>query len=321
LGCRAEWRRSGRRDPVLTAARISVGIGGWDFAPWRGRFYPAGLPKTQELAYASGRLTSIEINATFYRTQTRESFTRWRDTVPDGFVFSVKAPRAASYGKDPAQVRLSIDRFLNSGVTELGAKLGPILWQFPANRRFDPAQVGQFLDLLPVQHDGVALRHVLEAKHESFADPAYAALLSAHRVADCVVESAAQSARLLETTDLLYLRLQRTEADAREGYASAALDTWHRYLTSKISSMSRGIHVYFISGAKERAPDAACALLRRFGYDPIGGWADNGWPDAVSDRDVRQAREPAVAQADERGASRLSRRTQATPARQRRKTQ
>jgi uncharacterized protein YecE (DUF72 family) len=236
--------------------------------------------------------------------------------VPEHFVFSVKAPRAASYGRDPAQLAASIAHFLASGVTELGPKLGPILWQFPATRRFDAAQVAQFLDLLPPRHNGIALRHAIEAKHASFADPAYAALLRAHAVADCMVESAAQSARTTPTTDLLYLRLQRTEADAAEGYNSTALDDWCRFLTTNIASMSRGVHVYFISGAKQRAPDAAQALLRRFAVAPL-----TGWPDAVSDRDVRQAREPSSAQANERGASGLSGRAQTAPARQRRKTQ
>jgi uncharacterized protein YecE (DUF72 family) len=263
---------------------IRVGIGGWDYAPWRGRFYPAGLPKAQELAYAAARLTSIEINAPFYRTQSRETFVKWRDTVPADFVFSIKASRAASYGRDPVQVAGSIARFLDSGLTELGPKLGAILWQFPANRRFDAEMVAAFVRLLPPAHDGVPLRHAIEAKHESFADPAYAALLRNHGIADCMVESASQEARAEPTTDLLYLRLQRTEAEAPEGYAADALDRWTTWLQPKIASMLRGVHVYFISGAKERAPDAALALLARFGPMP-----DTRCPDAVPDRDVRQA--------------------------------
>jgi uncharacterized protein YecE (DUF72 family) len=262
---------------------IRVGIGGWDYAPWRSRFYPAGLPKTQELAYAATHLTSIEINATFYRTQSRDSFIKWRDTVPADFVFSLKAPRAAAYGRDPVQVAASIARFLDSGLTELGPKLGAILWQFPANRRFDAATVASFVQLLPATHNGVKLRHAIEAKHESFADPAYAAMLRDHAIADCIVESATQAARLEATTDFLYLRLQRTEADAAEGYATDALDRWAAWLQPKMSSMSRGVNVYFISGAKERAPDAARALLARFGPMP-----EDRRPDAVPDRDIRQ---------------------------------
>jgi uncharacterized protein YecE (DUF72 family) len=231
------------------------------------------------LAYAAGQLTSIEINATFYRTQSRESFVKWRDAVPDGFVFAVKAPRAASYGRDPAQVAASIARFMESGVGELGAKLGPILWQFPANRRFDAELVAGFLALLPKSHDGVALRHAIEAKHESFADPAYAALLRRREAADCIVEFGENAPRMEVTTDFLYLRLQRSQSDATEGYDSAALDGWAGWLRTKIASMSRGVHVYFISGAKERAPDAARALLARLGTDA----------DAVLDRHLRQA--------------------------------
>ena len=268
MGCRAR-QRSGRRDPVLSALpAIRIGIGGWDFAGWRGSFYPAGLPKAQELAYASGRLTSIEINATFYRTQSRASFIKWRDSVPDDFVFSLKAPRPASYGRDMEQVSASIARFLESGVAELGPKLGPILWQFPANRRFDEALVARFVAVLPASHDGVALRHAIEAKHESFDDPAYARLLGDHGIADCIVESATQSARQRPTTDLLYVRLQKTVADTADGYEAGGIEAWAAWLQATMPNMPRGVHVYFISGAKERAPDAARALLARFG---VGG--------------------------------------------------
>ena len=199
--------------------------------------------------------------------------------MPETFVFAIKAPRAASHGRDPAKVAASIAYFLASGITELGPKLGPILWQFPANRSFDPAWVAQFLSLLPPSHAGCALRHAIEAKHPTFADPSYAALLRQHGVAECIVEHGIAKTRTVPTTDFLYLRLQRTELDSTEGYDSGALDRWSDWLHANIASMSRGVHVYFISGAKERAPDAACALLARFGFDP----------DAVSDRDLRPA--------------------------------
>src|SRR5690242_7810161 len=110
---------------------IRVGIGGWVFAPWRGTFYPAGLPQSQELAYASRRLTAIEINATFYRTQAVASFRRWRDETPDGFMFSLKGPRSITHRRALDQIGPALDRFIDSGILELGAKLGPILWQFP----------------------------------------------------------------------------------------------------------------------------------------------------------------------------------------------
>ena len=178
-------------------------------------------------------------------------------------MFALKAPRAASYGKDPAQVAASIARFLDSGVAELGPKLGPILWQFPAARAFDAEAVAAFLSLLPAAHDGLALRHAIEAKHPSFSDPSYAALLRQHEVADCIVEFGEAPARELITTDLLYLRLQRNAEDATEGYDTHALDRWAGWLRPKIASMSRGVHVYFISGDKVRAPDSARAMIAR----------------------------------------------------------
>ena len=133
---------------------IHVGIGGWTFAPWRGPFYPPGLIQAKELAYAGSRLTAIEINGTFYRTQAPASFVKWRNEVPDGFVFSVKAPRAATHRTALLESQPSVARFLDSGLVELGDRLGPILWQFPPTRRFEPEHFADFLSLLPAAHNG-----------------------------------------------------------------------------------------------------------------------------------------------------------------------
>ncbi len=151
--------------------KIRIGIGGWDFAPWRGLFYPKGLPRAEELAYAASHLTSTEVNGTFYRTQTPEVFRSWHDGTPKDFVFSVKAARAAAQRKDAAEAKPAVERFLQSGLTELGDKLGAILWQLPAGRRFDADELARFLDLLPPSLDAMPLRHALEAAHASFCTP------------------------------------------------------------------------------------------------------------------------------------------------------
>lgn len=261
-------------------ASIRVGIGGWTFPPWRGVFYPPGLPHAQELGYASERLTSIEINATFYGAQKPESFARWRAATPDGFVFAVKAARATTHRKEPADIEAAVGRFLGSGITELAEKLGPILWQFPPTRKFDAGALEAFLALLPKAQDGVPLRHVVEARHPSFSDPAYVALLRRFGVAHALIDSDKQALLADQTADFVYARLQRSQETEAEGYPPAALDRWaDRFrawssgravedlprvdATASGGAAGRDCYVYFISGDKVRAPAAAMAMLGR----------------------------------------------------------
>jgi uncharacterized protein YecE (DUF72 family) len=263
----------------MSIASIHVGIGGWTFPPWRGAFYPPGLPHARELEYASSKLTAIEINGTFYRTQTPASFARWAAETPDGFVFAVKAPRVATYRNALHEAEPSIARFLGSGLTELGAKLGPLLWQFPPTRTFDTAAMEGFLALLPASQGGIPLRHVVEARHPSFGDPAWIALLRRFGVAHAIVER--DDSPLGDVTaDFVYARLQRNDAAAPHGYADAALEAWAGRLRAwaagrKVDDLRcvvpvakgrpppRDCFAFFISGDKIRAPDAAMAMLAR----------------------------------------------------------
>src|SRR6266850_1503319 len=159
------------------SGKVHIGIGGWVYEPWRGVFYPKGLPQAKELSYAAAKLTSIEINSTFYGSQKPESFRKWARETPTGFVFSVKGPRFATNRRVLAEAGDSIQRFLNSGVMELGDRLGPLLWQFAPHKKFDEADFGAFLALLPAKHAGRSLRHVIEVRHDSFLTPAFIALL------------------------------------------------------------------------------------------------------------------------------------------------
>ena len=263
----------------MTQARlVHVGIGGWTFAPWRGGFYPSGLPRAKELAYAASRLTAIEINGTFYRTQSPASFSKWRSEVPDGFVFSLKAPRVATHRTALAESEPSIARFLDSGIVELGDRLGPILWQFPPTRRFDSAAFEVFMALLPATHRGVTLRHVVEARHESFADPAWYDLLRRQSVAAAIIDSEKQGLRGDLTAPFVYARLQRNAQAKPHGYDDTALDAWVARVKGWTTGepidslplagpaarpMPRECFVFFISGDKVRAPDAAQEFLRR----------------------------------------------------------
>jgi len=246
------------------SGRVRVGIGGWVFPPWRGTFYPKGLRQAEELAYASRQVTAIEINGTFYGLQKPASYRRWHDETPDDFVFSLKGPRFITHRNDLATAAPYFERFFASGLAELGDKLGPILWQFMPSLRFDEAAFAAFLEALPTALDGRHLRHVVEVRHESFADPAFSALLRRHRVALAQVDDAKYPGSDADTADFVYARLRRCAADEPEGYPPDALDAFAQRFRDHAAE-GRDCFVYFINGAKLRAPAAAQALIRRLG--------------------------------------------------------
>jgi uncharacterized protein YecE (DUF72 family) len=235
---------------------IHVGIGGWTYAPWRGLFYPKGLPHKRELEHASRRLTSIEINGTYYSTFKPESWAKWRAETPDGVVFSVKASRFCTNRRELAQAGDSIGKFMTQGLDELGDRLGPINWQFMATKKFDPDDMAAFLDLLPRGY-----RHALEVRHESFRDARFYALAKNHNVAIVFADDDEFPAIDEPTADFVYARLMRTKRTIKTGYAPTGLDRWAKQAEKWAK---RGdVFVYFISGAKERAPAAAEALIAR----------------------------------------------------------
>lgn len=241
---------------------IRVGIGGWTFEPWRGTFYPKGLPHKRELEFASQALTSIEVNGTFYRTQTPETFAAWAAEVPDGFVFSLKAPRYATNRKDLRESGDSVARFLASGLDALGDKLGPINWQLPPTKRFGADEIAGFLALLPDRLGDRPLRHALEVRHDSFADAAFERLAKDAGVAVVFADSDDYPALDLATADFTYARLQRTRDDVATGYTDADLDHWAKRAKTWAKG-DRDVFVYIIAGAKVRNPAAAQALMAR----------------------------------------------------------
>ena len=258
---------------------IRVGIGGWTFEPWRGVFYPKGLPQARELDYASRNLTTIEINGTFYGTQKPESFRRWAAETPDDFVFSLKGPRYATNRRVLGEAGESIERFFGSGVLELKQKLGPVLWQLPPTKAFDPQDFAAFLALLPPALDGRPIRHVVEVRHQSFAAPTFIDLLRTRSVAVALVESDKLPLLADVTSDFIYARLEKTSEKVKTGYPPAALDAWAKRaqawakgsapadlatIAGRAGSKRKlDVFVYMISGAKVRAPAAARALLER----------------------------------------------------------
>jgi len=264
---------------ALKAGHIRVGVGGWTFAPWRGVFYPAGLPHAQELAFAAGHLTSIEINGTFYRTQTPATFRKWRDQVPKGFVFSVKGPRFATHRAELADAGESIERFLGSGVLELGDCLGPLLWQFPPTKKFGEADFGKFLELLPKERGGHPLRHAVEVRHDSFCVPSFIGLLRRFAVAAVFSEHERYPGIADVTGEFLYLRLQKGADLIPTGYPAEAIAAWAARLRAwaeggapadlptvakeRIATRPRDVFAYVIHEGKVRAPAAAVALIER----------------------------------------------------------
>lgn len=268
--------------PGAQAGTVRVGIGGWTYADWRDNFYPAGLPHDRELGYASRQLTAIEVNGTYYRTQAPATFAKWRDETPEGFVFALKAPRVATNRRVLAEAGPSIERFVGSGIAELGDKLGPILWQFAPTKRFDPEELDAFLALLPPRVGERPLRHVLEVRHPSFMAPEYLSLARRHGAVTVFTDSTQHPSFADATGGFVYARLMGAQADQPEGYAPRDLERWaevaRRWARGEAPpelprveppaadatpAEPRDVFVFFIDGAKERAPAAAMSLLRR----------------------------------------------------------
>jgi len=265
---------------MKSSGSIYLGVGGWNFPPWRGVFYPKGLAQAKELAYAASHLSSIEINSTFYGSQKPESFRKWAREAPDGFVFSVKGPRFTTNRRVLAEAGESIQYFLKTGVTELGDRLGPLLWQFAPFKKFDEADFRAFLALLPEKHDGRRLRHVIEVRHDSFRTPAFVALLREFNAAVVCAEHETYPGIADLTSDFVYLRLQKGKDTIKTGYPPKELDAWAKRLEtfaqggvpkdleqvdpkSQPKAVPRDVFAYVIHEGKVRAPAAAMELIER----------------------------------------------------------
>jgi uncharacterized protein YecE (DUF72 family) len=267
--------------PATAASHVAirVGVGGWTFEPWRDNFYPKGWPAARELEYASRKLTAIEVNGTYYSTQKPETFAKWREQTPDGFVFSLKANRFATNRRVLGEAGESIERFVTSGIAELGPKLGPIVWQFAPTKRFDAADFEAFLKLLPAAVAGVPLRHVLDVRHETFKTPEYLALARRHRAGTVFTDSDDYPSFADLTGDFVYVREMRTDASQPQGCTPQALqqiaaccaawrdggepDALPRIEAAAPPGAPRDVFLFFISGAKEKAPAAAMGLIER----------------------------------------------------------
>lgn len=240
---------------------IFIGTGGWTYAPWRGVFYPEKLTQKRELEYASRQLTSIEINGTYYSTFKPESWVKWREATPDGFVFAVKASRYCTNRKELAGAGEAVARFVGQGLHELGGRLGPINWQLAEAKKFDAEDMEGFLGLLPREVGGLPLRHALEVRNPSFRDPRFYDLARRHNVAIVFADHDTFPAIDEPTADFTYARLMRSREEVETGYDAAALDCWAA--RAKDWAKRGDVFVYFISGAKVRAPAAAQALIER----------------------------------------------------------
>ena len=246
--------------------KIHIGIGGWTYEPWRGVFYPDDLTQKRELEFASRALTSIEINGTYYSTFKPDSWAKWRDETPDGFVFSVKASRYCTNRKVLSEGAESFERFLDQGLTVLGPKLGPINWQFMATKKFDPVDFEGFLKLLPREKDGLRLRHALEVRHPSFDTAEFYDLAAKYGAAIVyAVDDEAPEWPCIDqpTADFTYARLMSSREDEPTGMTGPELDA----IAAQTTGWSKrgDVFAYFIAGAKVRNPAAAKALIAKLG--------------------------------------------------------
>lgn len=238
---------------------IYIGIGGWVFEPWRGPFYPEGLRQKDELAYVGQHLTATEINATYYSSQKPATFANWAKAVPDGFRFAVKASRYCTNRRVLAEGGESIAKFVNQGIAELGDRLGPILWQFMATKKFDADDFGAFLNLLPASVDGVSLRHALEVRHESFDDPAFLDMARQAGAAVVFADHDEYPAIAGHDVGFTYSRLMRAQEDEPTGYNQADIAGWAA--KAQKEAKDGDVFAFFISGAKVRNPAAARAMI------------------------------------------------------------
>ncbi len=248
----------------MSEAKIRIGIGGWTYPPWRGSFYPDGLPQRQELEYAAHTFSAIEINATFYGRQSPASWAAWAKQVPDGFQFAVKGSRFVVTRPRLADAGEGLATYFAQGMAALGDKLGPVLWMLAARRQFDRDDIAACLKLLPEKLDGITLRHVIEPRHESFRDEQFLALCRERNVAVVFGDDDEFPTIDMDTASFAYARLQRMRSCVPTGYDEAALAKfaakaleWRRE--------GRDAYVFMINGAKERAPAAARALRQKMG--------------------------------------------------------
>jgi uncharacterized protein YecE (DUF72 family) len=276
---------------VVAQARIRIGISGWRYAPWRGKFYPKGLRQKDELTFAARRFSSIEINGTFYSLQSPASFRAWRDETPDDFVFAVKGPRFITHMKRLEDVEIPLANFFASGVLALGPKLGPILWQLPPSFHFNARKLASFFSLLPrttkqaarlarrhdtkLKHRAVLtpnadrpIRHALEIRHDSFRDADFIALLRRHDIALVVADTVEWPLLMDATADFVYVRLHGSEQLYVSGYDTRALDSWAARIRAWADGRQakgenagpparmrrRDVYVFFDNDAKVRAP-------------------------------------------------------------------
>jgi uncharacterized protein YecE (DUF72 family) len=258
---------------------IRVGVGGWTYEPWRGTFYPEGLPQKRELEHASRQLGSIEINGTYYGSQKPASYAKWHNETPDDFVFSLKAPRFAMNRTVLAEAGSTITRFFNSGVAELKEKLGPINWQFLPTKKFDPVDFEAFLKLLPCELAGRPLRHAVEVRHESFRSPEFVALARKHGVAVVIAGDSSYPQIADLSAPFVYARIMGTSASEAQGYSDASLTRWAGRARAWASGSvpddleyvgkatdndePRDVFLYVISGHKVHNPAAAMSLIKR----------------------------------------------------------
>ena len=245
----------------MSEGTMRIGIGGWNFPPWRGVFYPDKLPQAKECEYATRAMTAIEINATFYGRQKPKSWETWEKVAPDGFQFAIKGSRFCVTRSKLAEGAEGIRNFVAQGFSALGPKLGPVLWMFDKRRKFDRDDIAGFLELLPRDVDGLRLRHALEPRNESYRDDKFFDLCREQDVAVVYGDDDEFPCLDAHTASFRYARLQRMREELPTGYEDKALDDFAQ--RAREWRTGGDAYIFMINGAKVRAPAAAQALQRK----------------------------------------------------------
>jgi uncharacterized protein YecE (DUF72 family) len=271
--------------------QIRIGVSGWRYTPWRGVFYPRDLPQRLELHYAARIFPTLEINGSFYSLQRPEYYRQWHDDTPDDFVFALKGSRFITHMKKLRDIETPLANYFASGVFELRGKLGPILWQFPPNFRYDRERMARFFELLPRDTNAALrlarkrdsrmkgrarlaideqrpLRHAVEIRHASFVDPSFIDLLRERNIGLVVAETAKRWPMMFDiTADFVYMRLHGDTELYKSGYSSKALDRWAERI--RTWSRLRDVYCYFDNtDVKLRAPVDAQSLMRKLDLTP-----------------------------------------------------
>ena len=238
------------------AHQVWIGCSGWQYRHWRGDFYPADLPQSRWFEYYAQHFDTVEINNSFYRLPPPDTFEKWRDQAPRGFVYAVKASRFLTHMKKLKDPEDPLRRFFtNAG--ELKSRLGPVLYQLPPGWRVDLSRFDTFLRALPRRH-----LHAVEFRDTSWYDERVYALLRRYDVALCLHDMHGSATGKTVVGPFVYVRFHFGTQKYGGGYDAARLEEWGRWLAERAAE-GLDVFAYFNNDTGGHAPRDAVRLRQR----------------------------------------------------------